>query len=131
MPIQKLNVPIRLEVGVRKKRTHYINLNNYRNWQFQVSNQLKKQFKIEVASAIRELKPVKSTCEITYSIYYPTRRLFDLDNIGSVISKFTMDALTEYDILEDDNYTIVTKITFKLGGIDKENPRCEVAIKEK
>lgn len=127
---QSLIVPIRLEVGVVKKRTYYLNLNGYRNWNFQLSNQLKKLFKISVLAGVRELSPVTSPVAITYTIYYPTNRAFDLDNIGSVITKFTNDALTESGILVDDNYKIVNKLTYQFGGVDKDNPRCVVEIKE-
>lgn len=127
---QELTVPIRLEVGVAKKKTYYLNLNGYRNWQFQLNNSLKKAFKIEVAERIRELTPVTGACKITYTIYYPTRRLFDIDNIGAVVTKFTHDALVEFGILEDDNYKIVTEITYKFGGVDKDNPRCDIVIEE-
>lgn len=127
---QELSVPIKLEVGVVKKKTYYLNLNGYRNWQFQLNNQLKKTFKIQVAEKIRELTPVKGTCRITYTIFYPTRRLFDIDNIGSVITKFTHDALVEFGILEDDNYKIVEEIVYRFGGIDKDDPRCDVVIEE-
>ena len=130
MSSQELSVPIRLEVGVRKKKTHYLNLNNYRNWQFQLNNQLKKTFKITVANDIRNLEPVGGPVKITYSIFYPTKRAFDVDNIGTVISKFTMDALVEFGIIEDDNYHFVPEIVFEFGGIDKENPRCDVLIEE-
>jgi Holliday junction resolvase RusA-like endonuclease len=127
---QELSVPIKLEVGVAKKKTYYLNLNGYRNWQFQLNNQLKKTFKIEVAERVRELTPVTGTCRITYTIYYPTRRLFDIDNIGSVVTKFTHDALVEFGILEDDNYKIVEEIVYRFGGIDKDDPRCDVVIEE-
>ena len=58
------------------------------------------------------------------------RLLFDLDNIGSVLSKFTHDVLTEAEIIPDDNYQVIRKLTFEFGGIDPENPRAEVTIKE-
>jgi len=125
---QAFSVPIKLEVGVVKKKTYYLNLNGYRNWQFQLNNQLKKLFKIEVAEVIRQLKPVKGVCRISYKIYYPTKRAFDIDNVGSVVTKFTHDALVEFDILEDDNYHFVGEIRYEFGGIDKENPRCDVEI---
>ena len=127
---QSFDVPIRLEIGVNKKKTHYLNLGNYRNWQFQVSNQMKKTFKIKIAETVRALKPVSGPVRITYSIFYPTRRLFDVDNIGSVVCKFTLDALVEFDVLEDDNYKFVPEINFEFGGVDKENPRCVVKIEE-
>lgn len=130
MSQQEFSVPIKLEVGVAKKKNYYLNLNGYRNWQFQLNNQLKKLFKITVAEDIRQLTPVDGVCKVTYTIYYPTKRAFDIDNIGSVITKFTHDALVEFGILEDDNYNFVSEIVFKYGGVDKENPRCDVVIEE-
>lgn len=130
MSTQAFSVPIKLEVGVNKKKNYYLNLNGYRNWQFQLNNQLKKLFKIEVAEEIRKLEPVDGVCSVTYTIYYPTKRAFDIDNIGSVITKFTHDALVEFGIFEDDNYNFVSEIVFRYGGVDKENPRCDVEIKE-
>ena len=127
---QTFSVPIRLEVGVVKKKTHYINLNNYRNWAFQLNNSLKKQFKIEVAEIVRSLEPYDRPVKISYEIFYPTRRVFDIDNIGSVVTKFTHDALVEFGVIEDDNYKIVQEITYRFGGVDKDNPRCDVTIEE-
>lgn len=129
MMIQTIDVPICLEAGIRKKKNYFLNLNSYNRWHFQEKNQLKKLFKIKIIKYIRELTPVES-CEITFKIYYPTKRLFDLDNVGSVISKFTHDVLTETGIIPDDNYQVVNKLTFEFGGIDKDNPRAEVIIKE-
>lgn len=130
MTTQAFSVPIKLEVGVNKKKNYYLNLNGYRNWQFQLNNQLKKLFKITVAEDIRNLKPVDGVVKVTYTIYYPTKRAFDIDNIGSVITKFTHDALVEFEILEDDNYNFVNEIVYKYGGVDKDNPRCDVVIEE-
>lgn len=130
MSCQAFSVPIKLEVGVNKKKNYYLNLNGYRNWQFQLNNQLKKTFKIEVAETIRALKPVEGKVRVSYLIFYPTKRAFDIDNIGSVITKFTHDALVEFGVLEDDNYHFVHEIVFTFGGIDKENPRCDVTIEE-
>ena len=127
---QTFSVPIKLEVGVRKKKSHYLNLNNYRNWQFQISNQLKKLFKVTVARDIRNLTPIEGKCRITYTIYYPTQRVFDIDNIGSVIAKFTNDALVEFDVLVDDNYNYIPELIFRFGGVDKEHPRCEIKLEE-
>lgn len=130
MKKQQFSVPILLKVGVNKKRNYYLNLNGYRNWQYRLSNHLKKLFKIEVAEDIRKLQKVLLPCKVTYTIYYPTKRVFDIDNIGAVVNKFTHDALVELDILEDDNYNFVYEIKYKFGGVDKENPRCEVLIEE-
>ena len=130
MTEQAFSVHIMLEVGVNTKKKYYLNLNGYRNWQFQLNNQLKKLFKITVAEDIRKLSRVDNVCKVTYTIYYPTKRAFDIDNIGSVITKFTHDALVEFEILEDDNYNFVNEIVYKFGGVDKDNPRCDVVIIE-
>ena len=127
--IQTIKIPICLEAGIRKKKNYFLNLNSYNRWHFQEKNQLKKLFKINILKDVRELKPIEK-CEITFKIYYPTKRLFDLDNIGSVLSKFTHDVLTEADIIPDDNYQVISKLTFEFGGIDADNPRAEVTIKE-
>ena len=126
---QTINIPICLEAGIRKKKNYFLNLNSYNRWHFQEKNQLKKLFKISILKDVRELKPIEK-CEITFKIYYPTKRLFDLDNIGSVLSKFTHDVLTEAEIIPDDNYSVIRKLTFEFGGIDSENPRAKVTIKE-
>ena len=130
MTEQAFSVPIMLEVGGQTKKKYYLNLNGYRNWHFQLNNQLKKLFKIVVAEDIRKLSRVDNVCKVTYTIYYPTKRAFDIDNIGSVITKFTHDALVEFEILEDDNYNFVNEISYKFGGVDKDNPRCDVVIIE-
>lgn len=127
---QTFSVPIRLEAGVRKKKTFYLNLNSYKGWHFQESNQLKKLFKITILKEVRKLKRINGKCTIHYKFFYPTARKFDLDNVGSITSKFTNDVLTEVGIIEDDNYEYVTEIIFSFGGVDKENPRAEVEIKE-
>lgn len=69
-------------------------------------------------------------CKISYTIFYPTKRKFDVDNIGAVVGKFTHDALIEAGVLEDDNHTYISDINYVFGGIDKENPRCDVVIEE-
>ena len=126
---QTISIPICLEAGIRKKKNFFLNLNSYNRWHFQEKNQLKKLFKISIIKNVRELKPIEK-CEITFKIFYPTKRLFDLDNVGSVLSKFTHDVLTEAEIIPDDNYQVISKLTFEFGGIDLENPRAEVEIKE-
>ena len=51
-------------------------------------------------------------------------------NVVSVFDKFFEDSLTTAKIITDDNYKVVRKITAIPGGIDRENPRVEVRIRE-
>lgn len=125
--LQTFNIPIFISEGERKPKNFFLNLNNYNKWYFQDKNKLKKKFKIQIIETVRQLKKVDK-CHISYEIFYPTKREFDLDNVGSILSKFTHDVLTEVGIIEDDNYKIVEQLSFKFGGIDKDNPRAIVTI---
>lgn len=49
-------------------------------------------------------------------------------NFGSIADKFFCDSLVQEGILEDDNYRIVTGVTFSFGGITKENAYALVTI---
>jgi len=128
MKIQYLETPLYLKRGKKKVKNYWLNLNNYRNWKFHLSNSLKVQFKDELI--IDHLKPFIGKVRVTYTFYYPDNRLRDIDNSLAVISKFTLDTLVEANILEDDNYEYVVEVRGKLGGVDKDSPRCEVEIKE-
>lgn len=130
MTTQAFSVPIVLEIGVNKKKNYYLNLNKYKQWHFQESNNIKRTFKLETLECMRELQKVTKPCKMTYTIYYSTKRAFDLDNIGSIVAKFTQDALVELEILEDDDYHHIVEVQFLYGGVDKDNPRCDIVIEE-
>jgi len=124
--VYKLNLPYFLQVG---KKRYPCNLNTYRNAHYRLTNAMKKRFKHEVEDQIRELPPLEKI-QIHYKIYYENKRKFDIDNVMSVISKFAQDAIVETGILPDDNYEHIVKIAGSFGGVDKDNPRVEMWIKE-
>ena len=39
-----------------------------------------------------------------------------------------MDLLVDAGVIEDDNWFIIPEISLKFGGIDRQNPRCEISI---
>lgn len=80
-------------------------------------------------SQIQSLPNIPVPVEITYTVYPPNKRLFDIANVCSVIDKFLCDAITELGKWEDDNYLFVPRVIYQFGSIDKENPRCEVTFK--
>lgn len=124
----KLTCPVKIEMGSKKLRTYYLNLNNYRNWHYQVSNKLKVMFKGLMHSQLKDIKPVKEVHSITYTIFFGSKRRADLMNIGTVVDKFLCDALQEYNIIPDDDKEFLHTFIFEYGGIDKGNPRVEVTI---
>jgi len=107
----------------------YFNLNYYRNTHYHLLNKLKINYKTLVEPKLRKL-PNFNKVSITFNIYAGNERLFDIGNVGSIIEKFFLDALVECGKLEDDNYTFVPETHTYFKGIDKNNPRVEIIIKE-
>ena len=64
-------------------------------------------------------------CEMTYTVYKPTRRRLDLDNNSP---KFLQDGLVEAGFVVDDDMNHITSLTLR-GGYDPERPRTEILVK--
>lgn len=111
-----------------KKIKWFLNLNNYRNTHYLVLNRMKLKFKEIMHDQIMKMDIIEGSVVISYTIYPPTKRKFDISNPCSVIDKFLCDAITEYGKWDDDNYHIVRSVLYKFGAIDKQNPRCEIHI---
>jgi len=122
----KIDLPYFITLG---KKRYSCNLNQYRNAHYRVTNAMKREFKELIREAVEEL-PKLQKVKLYYKIFYENNRLFDIDNIVSVVSKFTQDALVELGALPEDNYKHIVKITGVFGGVDRENPRIELWIKE-
>lgn len=123
---QTFTAPIKITLGKRKFSNYWLSMNNYRNWHPMVSNNIKQAFKesLDLSHLVPVIPPVK----LSYTFYYPTLSHRDIGNSLGVLDKFTADALVEARILTDDNYTIVQAVEGLFGGIDRDNPRCEVTI---
>lgn len=127
--IKKFSVPSHLVLGKKKKKLFSLNLNVYRNSHFHVLNQAKVLFK-EIIRPTIETIPQLNRCVIVYEVYPKTKRKFDVANICSVVDKFLCDALTEFNILPEDNYEHVPTVIYSYGSVDKDNPRVDVTIYE-
>ena len=122
-----INLPYFLKIG---KQRYSCNLNGYRNAHYRVTNAMKKKFKEIITPQVEKLPRFEKPIKIHYKIFYENKRLFDIDNVVSVIAKFSQDALTELGVIPDDNYKHIIQITGTFGGVDRENPRIEMRIKE-
>ena len=122
------SVPLSIETGVNKKKKHYLNLNLYRNMPFHLNNNLKKEMKKLVSSLGLGFKYEKYN--LLYRLYLPDKRLRDISNVCCVIDKYVCDALVEQGIVPEDNYQYLDKIVYTIGGVDTENPRCEIEVWE-
>ena len=113
-----------------KKGKFILNLNNYRNTHFQKLNKAKVNYKDLVINKINLLSDTKyKEVELEYTYFAKTRRKIDISNPCSIIDKFVCDALTEAGLWEDDNINTIKKVSYIWGGVDKNNPRCELVIK--
>jgi len=110
------------------KNKHYLNLNQYRNWYYGVSNNLKKNYKKTISDSL-DFK-FDGQVEIKYQYYAPDRRVRDLMNVVSVVDKFFQDAMVDKGCIIADDTSIVKKITVDYMGIDKTNSRIEATVKK-
>ena len=122
-------LPLAIEMGKRKVRRHYLNLNLYRNISFHLNNNLKRAFKKIVAGAVPEFH--FECYEMHFKVYFPDTRKRDVANVLSIVDKFQTDALVELGYVPEDNYHYLKKVVYEFGGIDtKGKGYVEVTIKE-
>ena len=60
--------------------------------------------------------------ELTITFYVDSIRKYDLSNKAESI----MDTLVDAGLIEDDNYTVISKLILIHGGVDKVNTRTEI-----
>lgn len=106
-----------------------LNMNTYRNLHHRTSNDAKKMYSKVLGEQLEGLT-IQTPVEITYKVYKASNRLLDKMNVVSVVSKFLLDAITNYGCWEDDNDNYVKKETILPTELDRENPRVEIIIKE-
>lgn len=121
-------MPLYIELGVKKKRKHYINLNQYRNWHHQVKNNVKKAYKEIAAPKLEGLQFEK--VRMNFTLWKKDRRRGDRSNVLSVHEKFFCDAFVELGCLVDDSDEYLESSFYCTGGIDRDNPRVDIEIIE-
>ena len=123
----KLILPLQIWIPRKAKEDKliYLNQNWYRTAHHFTSNQVKQIFKDHIEAM--DLSPLpKGQYRFSY-VLFPARTV-DVMNPCAVIDKFVCDALAELGIIQDDNMKILPEFSFRFGGIDKNNPRCELEI---
>lgn len=124
-------MPLHVRWGKLKPKNIYFNLNNYRNWHYQVSNNLKKWYKDEARERLREqdITPFISPIRLEYVLWKGSKRKVDRANVLSVHEKFFCDSLVELGYIPDDNDDYIQSSFFRTGGIDREEPRVDIIIR--
>jgi len=123
----KIDLP--LEVYYTKNKKFILNLNNYRNAHYRILSNAKKIYADNLVARISHPK-YKEPVVLTYTYYAKSKKRLDVSNPCSIIDKFTCDALVKAGVLEDDSSKQIKQVIYKYGGIDKDNPRCELVIKK-
>lgn len=90
----------------------------FTDWEKTALNELKEQFSgLQVSGYPIPIKMI---------FFNSDRRRHDLDNQCSSI----LDTLVKAGVVEDDNQNFINKIILEYGGIDKDNPRCEIYLED-
>ena len=130
-----LSLPLSVTIPRKTKEDKVvaINLNVTRNLHYHVLNQAKQMWTGLVNAALMKVwyddaDMAAPPYLLTYTVYPGSGRAFDIANVCAAVDKFTCDALQELEIIKNDNYKYIPAVNYRFGGIDKENPRCELRI---
>jgi len=121
-----ITLSLPLFITNRSNKRKWLTLNNYRNWHYQVSNDIKRRFKSVVFDKL-DFR-ITGKVKIEYFYFAPDKRTRDLMNVISVIDKFFQDAMVERGCIESDDLSTVVEVNSCYMGIDKECPRLDVMI---
>lgn len=125
---QKLfNSPLFIGVG---KRKFILNLNQYRNAHYRITNTAKIKYKEFMMEQILSSKDKIDKALFIYKVYMKDHRRSDVGNVVSIHQKFFEDAVVELGLIKDDKYENIPMYIGIYGGIDKENPRVEIEVIE-
>lgn len=129
--IHIFEAPLSVIIAENKARgkSYIINLNNYRNWHYRTSNNIKIAYKEAVMSQFEGLT-INAPVSISLVYYKGSNRRSDRANVLSIHEKFFCDALVEAGCIPDDNDIYIKQTTYLSGGIDRRNPRVEIIIEE-
>jgi hypothetical protein len=132
-----LKLPLHIVLPRKKQaRIFVLNLNVYRNTHYIVLNQAKALYKEQVEQAYREWESQGENhylfpdepYRFIYTVYPANNRAFDISNVCSIVDKFTCDALQELGVIKNDNHKYIPEVSYKIGKVDKNNPRMELEI---
>jgi len=125
--ILSVNLPIYVRLGKRTSDRFSLNLNTYRNAHFHTLNKAKDLFEKIVSKRIGHL-PIMVKADLTYRLFFGSKRWIDISNICCIVDKFFCDTLVNQKKLIDDNMDVISNVTYQWGGVDPHDPRIEVTL---
>lgn len=124
----KIPLAVMLPRVTKPNRKVIINLNNYRNWQFHLNNQVKQMYKELLRNDLEGIV-LPGKVKLYFILHQGTKRRVDRSNVLSIHEKFFCDALTAYGCIKDDNDNFIEKTVYTSGEVSKEDPHVEVIIR--
>lgn len=145
----KISLPLYVMLPRKTKadKKYILNLNTYRNTHYIVSNQAKILYKNEVLRSVYEECSVESCVKrpdsmttmkvlphflngvkLVFTYYHPRNGRVDKSNPCAIIDKFSSDALVAIGVLPDDDVKNNPVTEYRWGGVDRDNPRCDLEI---
>jgi Holliday junction resolvase RusA-like endonuclease len=127
-PLITLHLPT--SIPDKKGKNWRLNLNVYRNTHHYILNYVKKSYTEIVLRMLQECgyPTFPAPLRFEYTLYHGNNRRVDVNNVCVIVDKFTCDALVKGGFMSDDKSSVVPVIVSKWGGVDKDNPRCELRI---
>lgn len=123
LPIYWIN-----EKKTKKSTTHLCGMNFYRNAHYHIKNKMKKDIEELAIKQLKSFKPIENQYTVHYQLYYKTKSC-DGSNIIALMEKFFLDAL-QVNTVSEDNVLNHIGSSWEVMELDKENPRCEITIKD-
>lgn len=118
----KFTIPIK---PITKKNSQQIVVNQKTGKPFIIPSKAYKQYEKDVGYFIKGKGLNIDYAVNVKAIYYmPTKRKVDLTNLHEALH----DILVKYEVLADDNYTVIATTDGSTVRVDKANPRTEVEI---
>lgn len=105
-----------------------VNMNTYRNLHHHESASMKRVY-TELMREQMEGRVLETPCHVTYKVFHKTAGRLDKMNVISITSKFMLDAMSTYGVIEDDNDSFIKQELLLETEKDKDNPRVEVTFK--
>lgn len=108
------------KVSFRSGRPFVYRTAKYKSWEESALYQLRRQrINYKINKSIEK-------CHVKINFFPATHRRFDLTNMAEGI----MDCLVKEEIIKDDSWKIVPKVSLQIMTIDKRKPKIIACIKE-
>ena len=117
------------EFKTKDPKTHLVGMNAYRNWHYHLSNKVKQHYHDLVHEQAANLTSIFEHFTLDIKVFYKNSSM-DGSNVAALMEKFSLDALQSCGVIPQDNVKHHLGTTWSVDSQDRDNPRCEITIKE-